>query len=65
MMREETPRMIVILVWEQDADPSAVGTVTNIQTVLTPMAPHDTEEERAGRGHDSDVWKNPITVVTR
>lgn len=28
------------------------------------MTPDDAQEERAGRGHDGDIWQDPIAVVS-
>ncbi|KAH9872774.1 hypothetical protein J1614_005168 [Plenodomus biglobosus] len=55
---EETPGMVVVLVGEEDAHAIVVE---GLRIVV--VAPDDAEEERAGRGHDGDVWEWPAAVV--
>jgi hypothetical protein len=58
MVREEAPRMIVVLLGEQDAQ-----TVVADGTGVVVVSPHEAEEERSGRGHHGDVRQGPPAVV--
>lgn len=55
---EETPRVAVVFVLHEDADPvSLAGLVEHV------FFPQNRQEKRTGRVHDSDVGKQPAAVV--
>jgi hypothetical protein len=58
MVGEEAPRVIVVLVGEEDAN-----TVGSFGAAVVVVSPDDAQEERAGGGHDGDVWQHPFAVV--
>jgi len=58
VMGEETPGVVVVFLWEEDAHAVLVD-----GTGVVVMSPHKTEEERSGGGHDGDVGERPATVV--
>lgn len=58
VVREEAPRMVVVLLRKKDPDAVVAG---GVRVVV--VAPYDAEVERACRGHDCDVWEGPSAVV--
>lgn len=58
VMGEETPRVVVVLIWEEDAH-----TLVTYGVCVVVVAPDDTEVERTSRRHDGDVWEWPAAVV--
>nr|POE76215.1 hypothetical protein CFP56_59694 [Quercus suber] len=63
MVREETPGVAVVLLGEEDADPSAVRAIAEVEPFRGPVPPDDGEEERSGARHDGDVGHDPAAVV--
>ena len=58
VMREETPRVLVVLIRHQNAHPRLVRRV-----VLHILLPDHREEQRPGRVHDGDVRQQPAAVI--
>jgi len=63
MMREETPRMSIVLFWENDAHAAAVGPVAYVSTAGHPVSPQHAEEQRTSAAHDSNVGQKPVAIV--
>jgi hypothetical protein len=55
---EEAPRVVVVLVGEEDAQ-----TVHSLRVGVGVVTPDQTEVQRPGRRHDGDVREHPSTVV--
>ena len=58
MMGEEAPGMVVVLVWEQDAN-----SISSFRICVVVVSPDETEEQWTGGSHDGDVRENPSAVV--
>lgn len=58
MVGEETPRVVVVLVREEDAD-----SVVALRVSVVVVSPDYAQEEGSGGGHDGDVWQNPPAIV--
>ena len=58
VVREETPRMVVILVGKQDTD-----AVVAYRTGIVVVSPDDAQKQRSRRGHDGNVREWPAAVV--
>ncbi len=59
MMAEETPRLLVVFVWHENAKSSPVDVGARGHVLF----PDNAEEERASTGHDGYVGESPIRVV--
>jgi hypothetical protein len=57
-MGEETPRVVVVLIGEEDA-----YAVDTLGTRIVVVSPDDTEKQWAGGCHYGDVRQGPSTVV--
>ena len=56
---EETPGMVVVIIFRQDSYPSPVDITIRDHVFF----PHDREKERARTIHDGNIWKTPTPVV--
>ena len=52
MMREERPGSFVILIGEQNPDPTSVHIVAHIVALVTVQSPNNAQEQWAGTRHD-------------
>lgn len=57
---EERPGVLAVLIRHKNSDSCIANWVA-----ANPLLPHDTEKERAGGVHDSDVRNSPVVVVGR
>ena len=55
VVREETPRVSIVLFRENDAHAATIRPVAYISTAGHPVSPQHAEEERTRAAHDSDV----------
>jgi hypothetical protein len=55
---EEAPGMVVVLVWEENAQ-----TVHALRVRVAVVSPDQAEVQRSGRSHDGNVWEHPSAVV--
>ena len=60
VVREEAPRVIVILVREEDA-----YSVIALGGYIVVVSPDDAEIEGPGGCHDGNVWEGPSAVIVR
>lgn len=63
MVRKEAPRVVVVLVREQNPDAAAIGLVSNIESIITVVTPDDAQEQRSCTRHDCDVGQQPAPIV--
>lgn len=63
VVREEAPRVSVVLFREDDAHAATVSSVAHVSTVGRPMPPQHAQEKRTSAAHDSNVGQKPAAIV--
>jgi hypothetical protein len=59
MIVEETPRMFAVFVWKENSN-----TVLLVGYLIAIVSPDNTQEQRASRSHNGDIWQEPTAVIS-